>query len=504
MAGIISGQKLSINAPLFIVCLSLLIRLFGISSNNLLVEEAYYWNYAQHFDIGYLDHPPMVAALIKFSTFLLGANEWGVRSLAIGCSLLTGFFIFKWTNALSRGAGQYAVMLFAVLPFYFLQSLVMTPDQPLMVCWAAALYYLYNALVLDKRRCFLIAGIWLGLGMLSKYTIVLLGPSVILYMLIVPKARVWFFRKEPFLCVLITLLLFTPVLYWNATHEWLSFVFQGKRRMDATLVFSLHHFLGLLVFFLMPMGMVGLWQLFRKNANSVADVERNTQRFLQVFTLLPLSVFGAFSLTHEVKFNWIGPGLLALIHWLALLIQKVAKTNAFKISSGWWITIVGLLCSYSVILWVMGFGKPVFVQKVLFQKFISWESLTREFHTLAKQVEDQTHATPTFVPLDIYNISSELLFYQAKMLSHNEIQKTYPVVGAHIFGGESLMYRYWTHKNDMTSPWVILIAPELAFFDRLSLEKYVTVQSKPRAVWARSQGRYAPMKRYYYQIAQLK
>ena len=40
------------------------LRFVFLGTLNLLPEEAYYWNYAQHLDIGYLDHPPMVAWMI--------------------------------------------------------------------------------------------------------------------------------------------------------------------------------------------------------------------------------------------------------------------------------------------------------------------------------------------------------------------------------------------------------------------------------------------------------
>jgi dolichol-phosphate mannosyltransferase len=45
--------------------------LLYLGAPELLFEEAYYWNYAQHLDIGYLDHPLMVAWLIKATTSLL-------------------------------------------------------------------------------------------------------------------------------------------------------------------------------------------------------------------------------------------------------------------------------------------------------------------------------------------------------------------------------------------------------------------------------------------------
>ncbi len=61
----------------------ILIRLCFIFNNDLIVEEAYYWNYAEHLDWSYLDHPPMIALLIKFGTILFRHHEWAVRFMDI-------------------------------------------------------------------------------------------------------------------------------------------------------------------------------------------------------------------------------------------------------------------------------------------------------------------------------------------------------------------------------------------------------------------------------------
>src|SRR5580704_1656422 len=153
---------------LVILALSLLIHLVCMISADLLVEEAYYWNYAQHLDFGYLDHPPMVALLIKLSTTIFGVNEFSVRLTSLPCWLLAIFFSYKLTVLIQPSAGIYAVMLLTVLPFFFLQTLVITPDLPLLACWSASLYCLYRALILNETKYWYLAGIGLGLGMLSK------------------------------------------------------------------------------------------------------------------------------------------------------------------------------------------------------------------------------------------------------------------------------------------------------------------------------------------------
>ena len=234
---------------LLIISLTFLIRFFALYGNSLLVEEAYYWNYAQHFDFGYLDHPPMVALLIKLSTFFLGLNEFSVRISTFVCWMVAVFFNVKLTHLIQPKTGHYAFFLLSILPFFFLHSLIITPDAPLIACWSAALYYLYRSLVLNESKTWYLAGLWLGLGMLSKYTMILLGGSAFIYMIVTPGARHWFFKKEPYLCFFIIVLLFTPVLYWNANHQWASFAFQSSRRFSQAFHSSFHKFIGLLFFF---------------------------------------------------------------------------------------------------------------------------------------------------------------------------------------------------------------------------------------------------------------
>src|ERR1700678_1235070 len=51
---------------------------------ELTFDEAYYALWSRALSFGYLDHPPMVALLIRASTALFGGSELGVRALSLG------------------------------------------------------------------------------------------------------------------------------------------------------------------------------------------------------------------------------------------------------------------------------------------------------------------------------------------------------------------------------------------------------------------------------------
>src|SRR5271156_6626777 len=83
-----------------VVALAVALRLIYAWRVELFPEESYYWNYAQHLDIGYLDHPPMVAWLIKLGTLVFGDTEFGIRLGGIACTVVTALFSYRLTRNL--------------------------------------------------------------------------------------------------------------------------------------------------------------------------------------------------------------------------------------------------------------------------------------------------------------------------------------------------------------------------------------------------------------------
>jgi 4-amino-4-deoxy-L-arabinose transferase-like glycosyltransferase len=478
-----------------LIFLSLIIRFLSIGVHDLLVEEAYYWNYSQHLDFGYLDHPPMVALLIKATTLIFGINEFAVRLPALICWIIATLFSFKLTELIHPGSGINSVLLLSLLPFHMAQSTIITPDQPVLVCWSALIYYFYRIFFFNHSKSWYQIGIWLGLGMLSKYTIVLLGPAALFYLITVPSARYWFIRKEPYLAVLIALCIFSPVIYWNAIHEWASFIFQSTRRFQLVYNFAFHHFMGLLLLFLLPNGVVGLYLLLSKKC---IPIDKNIRWFFLVFTLLPLSFFGTYSFTHFIKIDWIGPGLISIIPWLAFMISK---NNKF--AKTWLWTLLFLLPCYLLLLGSIAFGISDHASQLIFRKYISWNNLAKQVHDVLKNEAQARNTTPIIVPLDLYNIGSELAFYQAKLFQQGKIKEIYPVIGRHIFGGNSLMYQYWSKEMMISGKTLLLITTHPENFD-WPVIKNQSILTSPKKIWSYSQGNNVPIQPYYYEFVQIK
>ena len=147
---------------------------------------------------------------------------------------------------------------------FFVAGLLITPDAPLAAAWAAALYFLHRALVGGEARAWVGVGVALGMGMLSKYTIALLGPAALLFCLLDARARAWFLRPQPYAAVLLAALLFAPVVWWNYTHDWASFRFQGGERFVEPARFQLHVMLQNILLVATPLPLLVLPLLFAR------------------------------------------------------------------------------------------------------------------------------------------------------------------------------------------------------------------------------------------------
>ena len=153
----------------------------------------------------------------------------------------------------------------------------------------------------------------------------------------------------------------------------------------------------------MPIGIYGFWKLIKKNTEAVPDIGVQKKYFMRVYTLIPLGFFALFSINHSIKFNWIGPIFLALLPWLAALIANDPKKRPLWLQSS-----VFLVLCYGVILLIGYANKSAIIQQKLLKDAIAWDTLTRQFHGVAQDIEAKTKTIPTFVPLDNYQIGSEL------------------------------------------------------------------------------------------------
>src|SRR3982075_4202811 len=204
------------------------LRVIYASVIDLRTDEAYYWTWSKENVLSFLDHPPMIAWFIRFSTAIFGDTNFGVRFAGILAMLVTQLLLADIVRRVTHDFR--AVVLALLMPeaalYYGLLMAKVSPDVALIPFAVAMLWALVRLHESDDARWWLAAGLFAGLAMLSKFTVIMLAPAVLAFMLVPAWRRRWLLSPYPWAAVLIAVVVFLPVLIWNSQHDWASFKFQ--------------------------------------------------------------------------------------------------------------------------------------------------------------------------------------------------------------------------------------------------------------------------------------
>ena len=226
--------RLVLNTVLIIAALVVL-RLVAAAWTPLTFDEAYYWMWSKHLAGGYYDHPPMVAYVIRAGTIIAGDTELGVRLVSILLAIPMSFAVYQSAGILfgGRRVAATAAILLNVTLMAAVGTLIVTPDAPLLVASSFVLFFLAKVLESGRGFWWLAVGVAVGAALLSKYTALFFGPAILIWLIAVPKLRRWLISPWPYLGGMIAFAIFSPVILWNAEHNWVSFIKQmGRARIE--------------------------------------------------------------------------------------------------------------------------------------------------------------------------------------------------------------------------------------------------------------------------------
>jgi len=313
-----------------VIAILLIVRMLIAGLTELGNDEVYYWTYALYPDWSHFDHPPMVGWLIQLFTFNLRLNhEIFIRLGALLCGTMTTWIVFLLGRKLKDDlTGFYAAALYSASIYgSVIAGTFILPDSGQMVYWTASIYFLVDALAGDpadkiNQRKMLAAGLMIGLGMLSKYTSIMLWVGALAYVLL--SARRWLRSPLLYISMALTVLLFLPVLFWNWREDFVSFtyhsnrveVFQFRLRPDYFLTEISGTFL-----YQNPINVVliilSLLGLGRSRKHSISEKVK-----IILWCSLPLAlIMPAVSLFRSTLPHWSGPAYVGLILIAALWLR---------------------------------------------------------------------------------------------------------------------------------------------------------------------------------------
>jgi 4-amino-4-deoxy-L-arabinose transferase-like glycosyltransferase len=310
------------------------VRLVAAYAIPLTEDEAYYRLWAQHLQLGYLDHPPMIAWWIRAGETVFGDTPLGIRLVPALASGLTTWLIGDLTERLgaSRRTALRAALWYNATLTVCLGGMLAIPDAPASLFWTLTLWALGHFWADRRAVWWLAAGATAGLAVLSKYSGLFLAPGVLLWLLLISGGRAELRRPWPWAAAALAALVFSANVAWNAENHWLTFVKQFGRVAPHGV--DLSHVADLIVtqilVFTPPMALyagLGVRQAWRERGQAGA-----VQLMLPLMTSVPFAAYLLIHSLHDrVQGHWPVPLFGALAICAAVAADRFADTGRARL-----------------------------------------------------------------------------------------------------------------------------------------------------------------------------
>ena len=302
-------------------------------------DEVYYYTYALHLQCNYFDHPPGVAVLIRLSTLnLLFTNELFIRAGAIVCAVIGTWLSYTiGIKIRNERTGFYAAVLYNTSIYSSLiAGVFILPDSPQIICWLASLLVLINIITEFENNKkprpvhWLLFGVFSGICILCKVHGIFLWIGLGLYILFYKRQMLsisWLY-----ISFIITMLLVTPIIFWNMHNNFVTYTYHSNRVAVHSLQLNTKSFLQATIGQLFYYNPINVWLIIRsvfflrKERLFNSSIER-----ILLFTGLPLIIIVSFiSIFDTVLPHWSGPGFVTLSFTAAAYLDKKVSQDQFS------------------------------------------------------------------------------------------------------------------------------------------------------------------------------
>lgn len=315
---------------IILLSVSALIRGFLASIIELGNDEVYYWTYALYPDWSHFDHPPMVGWFIQlFSCDLLFSNEFFLRLSSVISMTINTYLIFLIGKQVKNAqTGFYAALLYTASVYAFvITGIFILPDTPLSIFTLLSVLFFIKYFQDGNNRHLLIAGIFAGLAMLSKYSGAFIWIGVGLYVILYRRKE--FKNPYMYLTVIISAIFLLPILIWNINNEFISFTFHGDR-VGITGKLHLKYFLTELlgeIIYNNPINYILTIIALIALLKGKEYISETPKRLILCLSIPLIITFWFFSLTKEILPHWTSPSFILLLIFVASQLSDKHKVK---------------------------------------------------------------------------------------------------------------------------------------------------------------------------------
>ncbi|HWQ56528.1 MAG TPA: glycosyltransferase family 39 protein [Bryobacteraceae bacterium] len=247
--------------------LKLAIQLAAVPGYGIFRDELYYLACGRRLAWGYVEFPPLIAAVTKAMTSAFGDGLFGIRlapALA-GAALVVLTCLFAREFGGGRFAQVLAGMAVIAAPVWLLLHHFLSPNAFEPLFWMGCAWLFVRYAKTGDAGLWLWFGLVAGVGLMNKHSMLLFGFGLVAGMLFTP-ARAAFRERRLWLGGAIAFLIFLPHLVWQVREgfpliEFLRRADQVKNYIQSPVEFFTAQAI-MLHPLLLPLWLAGLWFLF--------------------------------------------------------------------------------------------------------------------------------------------------------------------------------------------------------------------------------------------------
>ncbi len=167
----------------------------------------------EHLRVWHMDFPPLIAILSRAIRALAGDSIVALRLVPAAAS--AGLIVVAGLSARELEGGRFAQGLAALAvlasPLYLRTGTLFQPVALDQLWWTLGLFFLLKLVITDDPGWWIPFGTAVGLGLLTKFSILIFGASVLLALLATRKRR-WLATPWPWAAAVLALLVGHPSL----------------------------------------------------------------------------------------------------------------------------------------------------------------------------------------------------------------------------------------------------------------------------------------------------
>lgn len=210
------------NLLIFLFALiSLSLHLIGLNNYGIHRDEFLHIALGNHPAAGYMEVPPFIAWVARFSVTFFGDSAFAIRIIpAIFAALivLTAGFIVK-----EIGGKHFAITLcglaISLSPAFLATGYLLQPVVFDQFWWVLTYFLLIKYTYTRQTKYLLLLGPVIGLGLLTKYAILFVVIAIITGLIISIQRKI-LLKRQLYIAALIAFLIFLPNVIWQYLHHW--------------------------------------------------------------------------------------------------------------------------------------------------------------------------------------------------------------------------------------------------------------------------------------------